>query len=194
MFLHWSTFDELIFAYCVGEYACSGLSAGVLILFYAANLAQIAFESVVSVVNSLHNSQELAKDHQGRNCLLATYLYFVFRLPDTQHEIHTTGTVGLWHHLDRQRCNSSPIQKNQFFSCGTEVLVALGLTLLLSVTELRLMFTRHRRSDGSPREPIQHSDSSHGHHGRLHAASVTDSFQQQPWYTSTAEPRGRRGQ
>uniref|UniRef100_A0A8C2KS48 Dedicator of cytokinesis 8 n=1 Tax=Cyprinus carpio TaxID=7962 RepID=A0A8C2KS48_CYPCA len=56
-----------------------------------ANLAQIAFESVVSVVNSLHNSQELAKDHQGRNCLLATYLYFVFRLPDTQHEMHTTG-------------------------------------------------------------------------------------------------------
>lgn len=72
----------------------------VLILFCAANLAQIAFESVVSVVNSLHNSQELAKDHQGRNCLLATYLYFVFRLPDTQHEIHTTGTVGLWYHLE----------------------------------------------------------------------------------------------
>ncbi|KAI5611092.1 dedicator of cytokinesis protein 8 isoform X2, partial [Silurus asotus] len=52
-----------------------------------ANLAQIAFESVVSVVNSLHNSQELAKDHQGRNCLLATYLYYVFRLPDTQLEV-----------------------------------------------------------------------------------------------------------
>uniref|UniRef100_A0A673MIM0 Dedicator of cytokinesis protein 8-like n=1 Tax=Sinocyclocheilus rhinocerous TaxID=307959 RepID=A0A673MIM0_9TELE len=64
-----------------------------------ANLAQIAFESVVSVVNSLHNSQELAKDHQGRNCLLATYLYFVFRLPDTQHEIHTSaGTGGLMAH------------------------------------------------------------------------------------------------
>ncbi len=163
----------------------------VLILFCAANLAQIAFESVVSVVNSLHNSQELAKDHQGRNCLLATYLYFVFRLPDTQHEIHTTGTVGLRHHLDRQRCNSSP---KQSIFCVEQFLVALGLTLLLSVTELRLMFTRHRRSDGSPREPIQHSDSHHGQHGRLHAASVTHSFQQQPWYTSTAEPRGRRGQ
>uniref|UniRef100_A0A8D0CCC9 Dedicator of cytokinesis 8 n=1 Tax=Scleropages formosus TaxID=113540 RepID=A0A8D0CCC9_SCLFO len=49
-----------------------------------ANLAQIAFESVVSIINSLHNSQELAKDQQGRNCLLATYLYYVFRLPDTQ--------------------------------------------------------------------------------------------------------------
>ncbi|XP_065103282.1 dedicator of cytokinesis protein 8 isoform X2 [Paramisgurnus dabryanus] len=63
-----------------------------------ANLSQIAFESVVSVVNSLHNSQELGKDHQGRNCLLATYLYFVFRLPDTQHEIHTTGPGGLMAH------------------------------------------------------------------------------------------------
>ncbi|KAG7481213.1 hypothetical protein MATL_G00064220 [Megalops atlanticus] len=57
-----------------------------------ANLAQIAFESVVSIVNSLHNSQELAKDQQGRNCLLATYLYFVFRLPDIQREIVNTGS------------------------------------------------------------------------------------------------------
>uniref|UniRef100_A0AAZ3Q3S5 Dedicator of cytokinesis 8 n=1 Tax=Oncorhynchus tshawytscha TaxID=74940 RepID=A0AAZ3Q3S5_ONCTS len=48
-----------------------------------ANLAQIAFESVVSIVNSLHNSQELARDQQGRNGLLATYLYWVFRLPDS---------------------------------------------------------------------------------------------------------------
>ncbi|XP_048834513.1 dedicator of cytokinesis protein 8 isoform X1 [Brienomyrus brachyistius] len=59
-----------------------------------ANLAQIAFESVVSIINSLHNSQELVRDQQGRNCLLATYLYFVFRLPYTQREIVTTGTGG----------------------------------------------------------------------------------------------------
>lgn len=58
---------------------------------FVANLAQIAFESVVSVVNSLHNSQELAKDHQGRNCLLATYLYYVFQLPDTPQEVINTG-------------------------------------------------------------------------------------------------------
>lgn len=107
------SFDVVIFAYSVSKYACSGVSAdftGFLILFCAANLAQIAFESVVSVVNSLHNSQELAKDHQGRNCLLATYLYFVFRLPDTQHEIHTTGTVGLWYHLDHQWSKSKAIR------------------------------------------------------------------------------------
>ncbi|XP_063042281.1 dedicator of cytokinesis protein 8 [Engraulis encrasicolus] len=56
-----------------------------------ANLGQIAFESVVSIVNSLHNSQELERDQQGRNCLLARYLYYAFRLPDTQGDIITTG-------------------------------------------------------------------------------------------------------
>uniref|UniRef100_A0AAZ3REM2 Dedicator of cytokinesis 8 n=1 Tax=Oncorhynchus tshawytscha TaxID=74940 RepID=A0AAZ3REM2_ONCTS len=54
-----------------------------------ANLAQIAFESVVSIVNSLHNSQELARDQQGRNGLLATYLYWVFRLPDSNELLNT---------------------------------------------------------------------------------------------------------
>uniref|UniRef100_A0A3Q3VLJ0 Uncharacterized protein n=1 Tax=Mola mola TaxID=94237 RepID=A0A3Q3VLJ0_MOLML len=57
-----------------------------------ANLAQIAFESVVSIVNSLHNSQELNRDQQGRNSLLATYLYWVFRLPDPLQEVQITGT------------------------------------------------------------------------------------------------------
>lgn len=57
-----------------------------------ANLAQIAFESVVSIVNSLHNSQELSRDQQGRNCLLATYLYWVFHLPDPPQDMQNTGT------------------------------------------------------------------------------------------------------
>lgn len=58
-----------------------------------ANLAQIAFESVVSIVNSLHNSQELSKDPQGRNSLLATYLYWVFCLPDPPKEMHNPASV-----------------------------------------------------------------------------------------------------
>uniref|UniRef100_A0A6Q2Z2E9 Dedicator of cytokinesis 8 n=1 Tax=Esox lucius TaxID=8010 RepID=A0A6Q2Z2E9_ESOLU len=61
-----------------------------------ANLAQIAFESVVSIVNSLHNSQELARDQQGRNGLLATYLYWVFRLPDSPRETLNPGRI---HHM-----------------------------------------------------------------------------------------------
>uniref|UniRef100_A0A669B5Y8 Dedicator of cytokinesis 8 n=1 Tax=Oreochromis niloticus TaxID=8128 RepID=A0A669B5Y8_ORENI len=57
-----------------------------------ANLAQIAFESVVSIVNSLHNSQELIRDQLGRNSLLATYLYWVFRLPDPPRDMQNAGS------------------------------------------------------------------------------------------------------
>ncbi|XP_058491791.1 dedicator of cytokinesis protein 8 isoform X1 [Solea solea] len=60
-----------------------------------ANLAQIAFESVVSIVNSLHNSQELIRDQQGRNSLLATYLYWVFRLPDPPQDVPNAGSGGV---------------------------------------------------------------------------------------------------
>ena len=63
-----------------------------LYLCSSANLAQIAFESVVSIVNSLHNSQELIRDQQGRNSLLATYLYWVFCLPDPPREVQNTGS------------------------------------------------------------------------------------------------------
>ncbi|XP_060697150.1 dedicator of cytokinesis protein 8 isoform X2 [Hemiscyllium ocellatum] len=52
-----------------------------------ANLAQLTFESVVSIVNSLHNSPDLSKDQHGRNCLLMSYVHYVFRLPDIQKEL-----------------------------------------------------------------------------------------------------------
>uniref|UniRef100_A0A7N6A649 Dedicator of cytokinesis 8 n=1 Tax=Anabas testudineus TaxID=64144 RepID=A0A7N6A649_ANATE len=86
-----------------------------------ANLAQIAFESVVSIVNSLHNSQELNKDQQGRNSLLATYLYWVFRLPDPPRDVQnaaeirystmgraTAATVGSMLLQSRVRSSSNP--------------------------------------------------------------------------------------
>uniref|UniRef100_A0A8C3URS3 Dedicator of cytokinesis 8 n=1 Tax=Catharus ustulatus TaxID=91951 RepID=A0A8C3URS3_CATUS len=59
-----------------------------------ANFSQFAFESVVAIVNSLHNSKELSKDQHGRNCLLASYVYYVFRLPDPQREVVKPGMVG----------------------------------------------------------------------------------------------------
>uniref|UniRef100_A0A8C3UR56 Dedicator of cytokinesis 8 n=1 Tax=Catharus ustulatus TaxID=91951 RepID=A0A8C3UR56_CATUS len=43
---------------------------------------------------SLHNSKELSKDQHGRNCLLASYVYYVFRLPDPQREVVKPGMVG----------------------------------------------------------------------------------------------------
>ncbi|KAL7828401.1 hypothetical protein SRHO_G00320350 [Serrasalmus rhombeus] len=99
-----------------------------------ANLAQIAFESVVSVVNSLHNSQELAKDHQGRNCLLATYLYFVFRLPDTPLEVFSTGTGPLY-------------QESRYSTMGRATATAVGTMLLQS----------RIRSSSNPDIPAPHS-------------------------------------
>ncbi|XP_018114075.1 dedicator of cytokinesis protein 8 isoform X1 [Xenopus laevis] len=59
-----------------------------------ANFSQYAFESVVSIVNSLHNSKDLSKDQHGRNCLLASYVYYVFRLPEVQKDtIIAAGTL-----------------------------------------------------------------------------------------------------
>lgn len=46
---------------------------------------------MVSIVNSVHNSQELIRDQQGRNSLLATYLYWVFCLPDPPQDVQNAG-------------------------------------------------------------------------------------------------------
>ncbi|KAF7477147.1 Hypothetical predicted protein [Marmota monax] len=54
----------------------------------SANFSQFAFESVVAIANSLHNSKDLSKDQHGRNCLLASYVHYVFRLP----ELHRDST------------------------------------------------------------------------------------------------------
>uniref|UniRef100_A0A8C0XMT3 Dedicator of cytokinesis protein 8 n=1 Tax=Castor canadensis TaxID=51338 RepID=A0A8C0XMT3_CASCN len=51
-----------------------------------ANFSQFAFESVVAIANSLHNSKDLSKDQHGRNCLLASYVHYVFRLPELQRD------------------------------------------------------------------------------------------------------------
>ncbi|XP_061116717.1 dedicator of cytokinesis protein 8 [Conger conger] len=97
-----------------------------------ANLAQIAFESVVSIVNSLHNSQELAKDQQGRNCLLATYLYYVFRLPDTLHVTQSAGSGTL------------PAPDVRYNTVGRSSAATVGSRLLMS---------RHR-SSSNPDIPV----------------------------------------
>ncbi|KAM8960557.1 dedicator of cytokinesis protein 8 [Pelodytes ibericus] len=56
-----------------------------------ANFSQDAFECVVSIVNSLHNSKDLNKDQHGRNCLLASYVHYVFRLPEIHKDLLIAG-------------------------------------------------------------------------------------------------------
>uniref|UniRef100_A0A674BZP8 Dedicator of cytokinesis 8 n=1 Tax=Salmo trutta TaxID=8032 RepID=A0A674BZP8_SALTR len=101
-----------------------------------ANLAQIAFESVVSIVNSLHNSQELARDQQGRNGLLATYLYWVFRLADSPRDLLNTGPDGVL-----------PPTEGRYSTMGRASATTVGAMLLQS----RL------RSSSNPDIPAPHS-------------------------------------
>ncbi|XP_053322371.1 dedicator of cytokinesis protein 8 isoform X2 [Spea bombifrons] len=56
-----------------------------------ANFSQDAFECVVSIVNSLHNSKDLSKDQHGRNCLLSSYVYYVFLLPEIHKDFVIAG-------------------------------------------------------------------------------------------------------
>nr|XP_057925533.1 dedicator of cytokinesis protein 8 isoform X2 [Doryrhamphus excisus] len=100
-----------------------------------ANLAQIAFESVVSIVNSLHNSQELSRDQQGRNSLLATYLYWVFRLPDPPRDI-PNGTSGVM-----------PSTESRYSTMGRASAASVGNMLLQS----------RIRSSSNPDIPAPHS-------------------------------------
>uniref|UniRef100_A0A8C8J313 Dedicator of cytokinesis 8 n=1 Tax=Oncorhynchus tshawytscha TaxID=74940 RepID=A0A8C8J313_ONCTS len=127
-----------------------------------ANLAQIAFESVVSIVNSLHNSQELARDQQGRNGLLATYLYWVFRsfsnptpqlrsatsgpdgvLPPTEGRYSTMGrasasTVGAMLLQSRLRSSSNPDIPAPHSAEDTEVKNILSAKVLIHMQSCRM--------------------------------------------------------
>ncbi|XP_057687088.1 dedicator of cytokinesis protein 8 isoform X2 [Corythoichthys intestinalis] len=106
-----------------------------LIAGQTANLAQIAFESVVSIVNSLHNSQELTRDQQGRNSLLATYVYWVFRLPDPPRDI-PNGTGGVM-----------PSAESRYSTMGRASAATVGSMLLQS----------RIRSSSNPDIPAPHS-------------------------------------
>ncbi|KAI6058179.1 Dedicator of cytokinesis protein 8 [Aix galericulata] len=86
-----------------------------------ANFSQFAFESVVAIVNSLHNSKDLSKDQHGRNCLLASYVYYVFRLPDPQREVAKPGAGG-----------SAVLSESRYYTFGRASAVAVGSKLLQS--------------------------------------------------------------
>ncbi|XP_040011295.1 dedicator of cytokinesis protein 8 isoform X2 [Xiphias gladius] len=101
-----------------------------------ANLAQIAFESVVSIVNSLHNSQELIRDQQGRNSLLATYLYWVFRLPDPPRDMQNAGSGSM-----------IPSAESRYSTMGRATAATVGNMLLQSRV----------RSSSNPDIPTPHA-------------------------------------
>uniref|UniRef100_A0A8C3TAK6 Dedicator of cytokinesis 8 n=1 Tax=Chelydra serpentina TaxID=8475 RepID=A0A8C3TAK6_CHESE len=87
-----------------------------------ANFSQFAFESVVAIVNSLHNSKDLSKDQHGRNCLLASYVYYVFRLPEPQRDIARIGGPRFIANLPESR----------YYTFGRTTAVSVGSRLLQS--------------------------------------------------------------
>ncbi|XP_077200985.1 dedicator of cytokinesis protein 8 isoform X3 [Paroedura picta] len=88
-----------------------------------ANFSQYAFETVVSIVNSLHNSQDLSKDQHGRKCLLASYIYYVFRLPEVQRNIVKLGGA-----------SSGNLPESRYYTYGRTSAVSVGSRLLQSRT------------------------------------------------------------
>eukprot|EP00064_Thunnus_orientalis_P003144 superscaffoldBa00000249_g3153 len=100
-----------------------------------ANFAQIAFESVVSIVNSLHNSVELSRDQQGRNSLLSTYLYWVFRLPDPPQDLQNAGS------------GSIPAAESRYSTMGRATAASVG----------SMLFESRSRSSSNPDIPNPHT-------------------------------------
>ncbi|XP_005999457.1 dedicator of cytokinesis protein 8 isoform X2 [Latimeria chalumnae] len=86
-----------------------------------ASLAQYAFESVVSIVNSLHNSTDLSKDQHGRNCLLAAYVYYVFRLPDSLQDMMTPGSA-----------MTAILPETRYYTVGRSTAASVGSRLMQS--------------------------------------------------------------
>eukprot|EP00062_Callorhinchus_milii_P008194 gi/632950629/ref/XP_007890827.1/ PREDICTED: dedicator of cytokinesis protein 8 isoform X3 [Callorhinchus milii] len=115
-----------------------------------ANLAQFTFESVVSIVISLHNSPDLSKDQHGRNCLLASYVYYVFRLPDTLNDLANAVPV------------TTPVcMESRYYTVGRSTAALVGSKLLQS----RLMSNSNPDIAGaqaSPDEEVKNIMSSKG--------------------------------
>ncbi|XP_046704125.1 dedicator of cytokinesis protein 7 isoform X15 [Silurus meridionalis] len=59
------------------------------------NLGQVSFEAMASIVNRLHKYLDTSQDMHGRNSLLSSYIYYVFRLPNMDPNSPSPGPGGL---------------------------------------------------------------------------------------------------
>ncbi|XP_069498130.1 dedicator of cytokinesis protein 7 isoform X13 [Ambystoma mexicanum] len=79
------------------------------------NLGQASFEAMASIVNRLHKNLETNQDQHGRNNLLASYIYYVFRLPNTDPHSQSPGPGGLggsMHYATMARSAARPASLN----------------------------------------------------------------------------------
>uniref|UniRef100_A0A4W3I955 Dedicator of cytokinesis 7 n=1 Tax=Callorhinchus milii TaxID=7868 RepID=A0A4W3I955_CALMI len=92
------------------------------------NLGQVSFEAMTSIVNRLHRNLEGSQDQHGRNSLLASYIYYVFRLPSTSSNPSSPATrpAGLNISRSRSLSNSNPDISGTPTSPDDEVRSILG--------------------------------------------------------------------
>ncbi|XP_068095454.1 dedicator of cytokinesis protein 7 isoform X15 [Hyperolius riggenbachi] len=79
------------------------------------NLGQASFESMASITNRLHKNLEGNQDQHGRNNLLASYIHYVFRLPNTDPNSSSPGSGGLggsMHYATMARSANRPASLN----------------------------------------------------------------------------------
>uniref|UniRef100_A0A8D2MTQ6 Dedicator of cytokinesis 7 n=1 Tax=Zonotrichia albicollis TaxID=44394 RepID=A0A8D2MTQ6_ZONAL len=63
------------------------------------NLGQASFEAMASIINRLHKNLDGNQDQHGRNSLLASYIYYVFRLPNTYPNSPSPGSSSVFHFI-----------------------------------------------------------------------------------------------
>ncbi|XP_040264247.1 dedicator of cytokinesis protein 7 isoform X4 [Bufo bufo] len=79
------------------------------------NLGQASFEAMASITNRLHKNLEGNQDQHGRNSLLASYIYYVFRLPNTDPNSSSPGPGSLggsMHYATMARTANRPASLN----------------------------------------------------------------------------------
>uniref|UniRef100_A0A668A9U7 Dedicator of cytokinesis 7 n=1 Tax=Myripristis murdjan TaxID=586833 RepID=A0A668A9U7_9TELE len=76
------------------------------------NLGQASFEVMASIVNRLHKYLDTSQDMHGRNSLLSSYIYYVFRLPNTDPNSPSPGLGGSVHYATMARSAVRPASLN----------------------------------------------------------------------------------
>ncbi|XP_069594280.1 dedicator of cytokinesis protein 7 isoform X5 [Ranitomeya imitator] len=79
------------------------------------NLGQASFEAMASITNRLHKNLEGNQDQHGRNNLLASYIHYVFRLPNADPNSPSPGAGGLggsMHYATMARTANRPASLN----------------------------------------------------------------------------------
>uniref|UniRef100_A0A8C7CKS9 Dedicator of cytokinesis 7 n=1 Tax=Oncorhynchus kisutch TaxID=8019 RepID=A0A8C7CKS9_ONCKI len=76
------------------------------------NLGQASFEVMASIVNRLHKYLDTSQDMHGRNSLLSSYVYYVFRLPNMDPNSPSPGLGGSVHYATMARSAQRPASLN----------------------------------------------------------------------------------